>query len=69
MINDKMLSVTDLAAGASCDWAYDALGILYSYTIELRDTGNFGFLLPESQILPTGVETWAGLVAAINAFN
>ncbi|XP_041033954.1 carboxypeptidase B-like [Carcharodon carcharias] len=45
-----------LAAGGSDDWAYD-LGIKYSFTFELRDTGRYGFLLPESQIKPTCEET------------
>ncbi|KAM9321357.1 carboxypeptidase B-like [Gastrophryne carolinensis] len=45
-----------LAAGGSDDWAYDA-GVKYSYTFELRDTGRYGFALPESQIKPTCEET------------
>ncbi|KAJ3606955.1 hypothetical protein NHX12_026471 [Muraenolepis orangiensis] len=44
------------AAGGSDDWAYD-LGVKYSFTFELRDTGRYGFLLPESQIQPTCMET------------
>ncbi|NXG15928.1 CBPB1 Carboxypeptidase, partial [Grallaria varia] len=44
------------AAGGSDDWAYDQ-GIKYSFTFELRDTGRYGFLLPESQIKPTCQET------------
>ncbi|XP_026218810.1 carboxypeptidase B [Anabas testudineus] len=44
------------AAGGSDDWAYDE-GVKYSYTFELRDTGRYGFLLPESQIEPTCKET------------
>ncbi|XP_075906569.1 carboxypeptidase B [Nelusetta ayraudi] len=44
------------AAGGSDDWAYD-LGVKYSYTFELRDTGYYGFLLPASQIKPTCEET------------
>ncbi|KAI7792380.1 carboxypeptidase B isoform X1 [Triplophysa rosa] len=44
------------AAGGSDDWAYD-LGIKYAYTFELRDTGRYGFLLPESEIKPTCEET------------
>ncbi|XP_062971800.1 carboxypeptidase B [Cynocephalus volans] len=44
------------AAGGSDDWAYDQ-GIKYSFTFELRDTGNYGFLLPESQIKATCEET------------
>nr|XP_033813517.1 carboxypeptidase B [Geotrypetes seraphini] len=46
-----------LAAGGSDDWAYD-LGIKYSFTFELRDTGRYGFVLPESQIQPTCQETF-----------
>ncbi|XP_036612719.1 carboxypeptidase B [Trichosurus vulpecula] len=44
------------AAGGSDDWAYDQ-GIKYSFTFELRDTGRYGFLLPESQIKATSEET------------
>ncbi|KAL2301147.1 hypothetical protein Nmel_011707 [Mimus melanotis] len=44
------------AAGGSDDWAYNQ-GIKYSFTFELRDTGRYGFLLPESQIKPTCEET------------
>ncbi|XP_053564972.1 carboxypeptidase B [Bombina bombina] len=45
-----------LAAGGSDDWAYDA-GVKFSYTFELRDTGRYGFALPESQIKATSEET------------
>ena len=58
-----------MAAGGSSDWAYDGAGIDYAFAMELRDTGNYGFLLPKEQIIPTGEETFAGLVAAINAAN
>ncbi|XP_059956193.1 carboxypeptidase B [Mesoplodon densirostris] len=44
------------AAGGSDDWAYDK-GVKYSFTFELRDTGRYGFALPESQIRPTCEET------------
>lgn len=50
-----------LASGTAQDWCYDATGSL-AYTIELRDTGNFGFELPPAQILPTGTENWAGFL-------
>ncbi|XP_075056646.1 carboxypeptidase B [Mixophyes fleayi] len=50
-----------LAAGGSDDWAYDT-GIKYSFTFELRDTGRYGFALPESQIKATSEET----VLAVN---
>ena len=43
-------------------WAFlilGELGIPYSYGMELRDTGLYGFLLPPDQIIPTGEEVWA----------
>ncbi|XP_042893022.1 carboxypeptidase B-like [Penaeus japonicus] len=55
------------AAGGSSDWAYDSAGVQMAFALELRDTGNFGFLLPADQIVPVGEETWAGIVAAIKA--
>jgi len=47
------------------DWALGSAGINYSYTLELRDEGRYGFILPPSEILPTSIETWGGLQAAI----
>ena len=54
-----------VAAGTSVDWALGVAGIPYVYSIELRDTGAYGFLLPASEIIPNAEETWAfHLVAA-----
>jgi len=50
------------ASGNAVDYAYQTCGITYSYTIELRDTGTYGFQLPASQITPTGAETAAFFV-------
>ena len=50
-----------LASGATDDWAFGALGSRFAYTIELRDTGNYGFLLPEAQIGSTVREAAAGV--------
>lgn len=47
-----------LAAGGSDDWALGVGGAEYSYTIELRDKGQFGFDLPPEQIIPTGEENY-----------
>jgi len=47
------------AAGTSLDWALGVAGIPYVYSIELRDTGSYGFLLPPEQIIPTAEEAWA----------
>ena len=52
--------MTDPAAGASEDFGYMILKAKYSYTIEMRDTGTYGFELPENQIKPCGEETYAG---------
>ncbi|NP_001265470.1 carboxypeptidase B2 isoform 2 preproprotein [Homo sapiens] len=49
-----------LAPGGGDDWIYD-LGIKYSFTIELRDTGTYGFLLPERYIKPTCREAFAAV--------
>ncbi|CAG0886878.1 unnamed protein product [Darwinula stevensoni] len=57
------------APGPSDDWAKGAAGIKYAYTIELRDTGTFGFLLPPEQIIPTGEETWAAVAAVARFFQ
>jgi len=42
---------------------YKALGVKYSYIVELRDQQGHGFVLPKEQILPTGEETLEGLKA------
>jgi len=47
-------------AGTSTDWWYATGKIPFSYCIELRDTGTYGFQLPAAQIKPTGAENWAG---------
>ncbi len=49
------------AAGDSSDWYYGQLGVT-SFTIELRDTGSFGFVLPPDQILPTAEENFEGML-------
>ncbi|XP_064485503.1 uncharacterized protein LOC135397948 [Ornithodoros turicata] len=51
------------AAGSSVDWAYDGARVKYSLAVELRDKGQFGFLLPNHLILPTAEEIFEGLVA------
>jgi len=51
-----------IASGNAVDYGYGELGILHSYTIELRDTGQFGFVLPANQIRPQGDEFMAGVI-------
>jgi len=49
-----------ITTGSASDWYYME-GIWAAYTIELRDTGQYGFLLPPAQIIPTGNEIWASI--------
>lgn len=51
------------ASGSSADYTYGVCGIVYSYGVELRDTGKYGFLLPPDQIIPTGEEIYASVIA------
>ncbi|KAL9627539.1 MAG: hypothetical protein Q9204_006494, partial [Flavoplaca sp. TL-2023a] len=48
-------------SGSSVDYLADVTKAQYSFTSELRDTGRYGFVLPASQIRPSGEEAWAGL--------
>jgi len=54
------------ASGSSCDWGLDSANVTYGYGVELRDTGQYGFLLPAAQIIPTGVEIWAAVIEMAN---
>ena len=49
------------ATGSSVDYNNDVAKSQYTFTVELRDTGNYGFVLPANQILPSGIEAYAGL--------
>jgi len=51
------------SSGTSRDWAYGVPNIPYVYTIELRNTNSF--VLPPTQIRPTGQEIWAALKTTI----
>ena len=43
------------------DYVKDISGAPYAFAVELRDTGMNGFVLPPTQILPSGVETFAAM--------
>ncbi len=45
------------------DHYYQVESIVHSYTVELRDLGEYAFELPPEFILPTATETWNGLKA------
>jgi hypothetical protein len=44
------------------DWTYGRHG-LNSWLLELRDRGQYGFLLPADQLVPTAEEAWTGLLS------
>jgi hypothetical protein len=44
-------------------------GADFSYTIELRDTGDAGFVLPPEQIRPSVVEQWEGQKVLISLLD
>lgn len=54
-----------IASGSSADWALGAAGIQFSISMELRDTGYYGFILPPDQIIPTAEEVWAFHITTI----
>ncbi|XP_001983816.2 zinc carboxypeptidase [Drosophila grimshawi] len=54
-------------SGSGKEWAYGVMNITIPYTIELRDKGDFGFLLPPEDIIPVGREVTEGFVGMIAA--
>jgi hypothetical protein len=50
------------AAGGATDWTYGDQGVI-SYTIEVRDTGAYGFIMPAAEILPCARENYEASVA------
>ncbi|CAG0893548.1 unnamed protein product [Cyprideis torosa] len=57
-----------MGSGGARDWAKGIQGIKYAFTFELRDRGEYGFLLPAEQIIPAAQETLAGILAMLNAY-
>ncbi|CAN7991945.1 unnamed protein product [Ixodes hexagonus] len=52
-----------VTSGAALDWVYDKAKVKYSFVVELRDRGLFGFILPREYIIPTGEELFNGVKA------
>jgi len=52
------------ASGNAVDWVYGVRGAL-AFAFELRDTGQYGFLLPPEQIRPNGEEVFPAILRLI----
>jgi len=50
-----------ITTGTASDWFYQE-GVWGAYTIELRDTGRYGFQLPPAEIIPTGQEIFHSML-------
>ena len=64
-----LFPLIDAVSGGSIDYAYEKLGVIYSYALELRDRGQYGFVLPANQIRPSGEETSDAFLAAVLAMK
>ncbi|KAE8748782.1 hypothetical protein FOCC_FOCC004585 [Frankliniella occidentalis] len=53
------------ASGSTIDYVYSKC-VPYPFVYELRDTGKYGFMLPEDQIIPAAQETWAGVKVIVD---
>ncbi|XP_050664226.1 zinc carboxypeptidase-like [Leptidea sinapis] len=49
-------------SGTSFDWVKHEANVAVSYLIELRDLGEYGFLLPPAQIIPNSLEIMDALI-------
>lgn len=51
------------------DWVKGTYGTPIAYTYELRDLGQFGFLLPAEQIIPSALETLDSLITIFDEYE
>lgn len=63
---DNTNEMLDQRSGTSDAYAMHEMGIKYSYTLQLRDTGTHGFLLPPTYIDSTGRETFEMIKAMVD---
>uniref|UniRef100_A0A182JCX5 Zinc carboxypeptidase A 1 n=1 Tax=Anopheles atroparvus TaxID=41427 RepID=A0A182JCX5_ANOAO len=54
-----------VASGSSLDWVKGTLKTPLTFAYELRDTGEYGFLLPPEQIIPTAEETLDSIIVIL----
>ena len=63
LYSTRIFSNNQKASGNTADWVYETAGVKCSFALELRDKGQYGFLLPADQIQPVKEEMWAGFTA------
>lgn len=63
------LCFSDEATGGSMDWAKSKVNVSYTFEWELRDKGNYGFLLPADQIVPTSEETLDSIITILRSVS
>ncbi|KAJ8919788.1 hypothetical protein NQ315_006317 [Exocentrus adspersus] len=56
------------ASGSSADWVKGVFKTPIVYGYELRDQGQYGFLLPPDQIVPTAEETFDSLITIFREY-
>ncbi|CAG9856924.1 unnamed protein product [Phyllotreta striolata] len=54
-----------VATGSNMDWLKANYHVPFAYAYELRDQGQYGFLLPTEQIVPTGEETLDSIITIL----
>jgi len=65
----NIVEVIYVASGGSMDWVKGNYQTPITYTYEGRDLGRYGFLLPASQIIPSGDETMDSLLVIMSEFE
>ena len=59
------LIFTDIESGTTKDYVYGHLNVKYAFSMELRDIGKYGFMLPTQLIKPTAKEAFEGIKAMV----
>ncbi|RWS29793.1 carboxypeptidase B-like protein [Leptotrombidium deliense] len=54
------------SSGCSDDWTFTTINPQVSYTIEGRDSGRYGFILPRNQILSASSDAWTAIMSILN---
>jgi len=57
------------SGGSFRDWAFSRADVPFSYTLQLRDSGTYGFILPVSQALKTRIESYKGILSLLTSIS